>query len=911
MGYAFLPGILPRVRAITGEGFGFIPFCMANIFVMCRLLPTNHAYLNPVNIGKFGIRHVLAQAAMNLKPRVGNIDQMVIFLIMLAGTVLLVVQFLLFALSSYVQVARAQSIPLPTTFAGFFISPDPTNDISYMVMDRIFGIPDFFESCVEQNIPCIDPANMSDGPFPSPFHLALGEILAFYSYGLLLVAVIILCYYAATIISETILSGTPFGKRFHRVWAPLRLVIALGLLLPMNHNLNAAQWITLYVTKFGSAFATNGWNFFLTSMASADTIMGARDRLIARPEDPGLTDIMQFMMMATVCKEAYRIMYSPAMGPNYIKPYVVRTNTTPASPVTTGTTGNPRAMDLIEYMNAGIAAPLYTLQEWAGMGDIHIVFGHYDDFNPDRYQEFKGGISPYCGEIVLDSKRIVKPTAGNWHDGADSMAYNFLIYFIRTPWVMPTDPDWGWGDMPDRIIRLQLKKQDMAVAVPAPVVSPTQEELTTVINNYRTTLTAIIDTAYNDMVTMTDWTNTAATYGWAGAAIWYNKIAEHNGAFTDAVFNLPRVLSYPEVLEWVQDEKAKQNAQVTGATRFDPLLTNGEKIELEDERDREILSALNVAYKLWLDDPDTKPAESTSVFVNMIDAVFKKTGLWSLRTNENIHPLASMASLGRAMLINSVVSFGSGTAAGMLGTLSGQGITASMLSTFASLAMTVAFIGLSVGIMLYYVVPFLPFIYFFFALVSWAKTIFEAMVGVPLWALAHLRYDGQGFPTRQSLYGYYLLIDIFLRPILSVFGLIASIVVFYALARTLNGLFNLVVSNISGFNMNVSKTVAPGLVGAAEYFRNSTDKMFYTIIYAVIIYMIGMSAFKMIDQIPNHILRWMGGGAKSFGEMTQRDSGREMSASILSGSQIAGQHIGGAVGAMTRTRFSTEGGKDD
>ena len=244
-----LPGIYPRMRAVFGEGFGFIPFCIANIFVMCRLLPGNHPYLNPVNIGKFGIRHVLAQGAANLTLRIRNIDQMIIFLVMLVGTVLLILQFIFFIMASYVQVAKAQSIPLPTTFAGFFISPNPTDDISFMVMDRIFGIPAFFGSCVEQNIPCIDPTGVSDGPFPSPFHLAMQNMLGFYSWGVFLIGVLILCYYAVTIVSETILSGTPFGKRFNHVWAPLRLVVALGLLLPMNYNLNASQWITLYVTK--------------------------------------------------------------------------------------------------------------------------------------------------------------------------------------------------------------------------------------------------------------------------------------------------------------------------------------------------------------------------------------------------------------------------------------------------------------------------------------------------------------------------------------------------------------------------------------------------------------------------------------------------------------------------------------
>ena len=63
--------------------------------------------------------------------------------------------------------------------------------------------------------------------------------------------------------------------------------------------------------------------------------------------------------------------------------------------------------------------------------------------------------------------------------------------------------------------------------------------------------------------------------------------------------------------------------------------------------------------------------------------------------------------------------------------------------------------------MLFYIIPFMPFIYFFFAVGTWVKAIFEAMVGVPLWALAHIRIDGQGLPGDAAMNGYYLLLEIF------------------------------------------------------------------------------------------------------------------------------------------------------
>ena len=54
----------------------------------------------------------------------------------------------------------------------------------------------------------------------------------------------------------------------------------------------------------------------------------------------------------------------------------------------------------------------------------------------------------------------------------------------------------------------------------------------------------------------------------------------------------------------------------------------------------------------------------------------------------------------------------------------------------------------------------MPFIYFFFALAGWIKSIFEAVVAMPLRALAHLRIDGEGLPGPGATNGYFLLLEI-------------------------------------------------------------------------------------------------------------------------------------------------------
>ncbi len=180
---------------------------------------------------------------------------------------------------------------------------------------------------------------------------------------------------------------------------------------------------------------------------------------------------------------------------------------------------------------------------------------------------------------------------------------------------------------------------------------------------------------------------------------------------------------------------------------------------------------------------------------------------------------------------------------------------------------TFATVGVSIGILLYYVVPLMPFIYFFFGVGRWVKSIFEAMIAVPLWALAHLRLGGEGLPGPAAGQGYFLILEIFLRPILTLFGLMASIGSFMALTHGLDSVFNLAVLNVGGFDMTTLAGGGPDTY--AQSARDGMDALFYTVIYAMLVYMIATSSFKLIDLLPNAVMRWGGTNTASFKDQTE------------------------------------------
>jgi len=76
--------------------------------------------------------------------------------------------------------------------------------------------------------------------------------------------------------------------------------------------------------------------------------------------------------------------------------------------------------------------------------------------------------------------------------------------------------------------------------------------------------------------------------------------------------------------------------------------------------------------------------------------------------------------------------------------------------------------------------------------------------------------------------------------------------------------------------------------------RGPVDEFFYTLLYAVIIYMIGLSCFKLIDGIPNKMLRWLGAEISAFNDSNEDAAGGLLTYVAMGGGQF-GSQIGGGL----------------
>jgi len=308
---------------------------------------------------------------------------------------------------------------------------------------------------------------------------------------------------------------------------------------------------------------------------------------------------------------------------------------------------------------------------------------------------------------------------------------------------------------------------------------------------------------------------------------------------------------------------------------------------VDDERDN---NRLNVGRE---DNP----------FMNAINVIMGTTGIANIRgANQHMHPMAQLVAIGKGLVDSAVFNLAGATTGaflgGLLGGLEKFKSIAGFVNAASNLFYSTAFMGLTAGFVLYYVLPFMPFLYFFFSVANWAKAIFEAMLGVPLWALAHMRIDGEGLPGDAAANGYFLILEIFVRPILTVIGLLAAVVIFATQARILNLVWDLVTANAAGFT-EVDDILSNPVGSDVKYFRNKLDQFFFTLVYTIVVYMMGMASFKLIDKIPDNILRWTGAGVSAYGDIDQ-DNVESLSRYAAVGGMTLGNQAAGAIVSLGR-----------
>lgn len=209
------------------------------------------------------------------------------------------------------------------------------------------------------------------------------------------------------------------------------------------------------------------------------------------------------------------------------------------------------------------------------------------------------------------------------------------------------------------------------------------------------------------------------------------------------------------------------------------------------------------------------------------------------------------------------------------------------MEIYVPLGSAIAAVVFGLGILMGVYIPFLPFLLFLFGAIGWIMAVIEAMVAAPLVALGVTHPEGHDLlgKAEQSLM---LLLGVFVRPITMILGLFFAIQLSTVVVKLFNRGFLFVATNFI--------TQFDSIGGDAGYAMIMQDIGFVglVMVYAYVLMTILEQVYALIYQIPDKILRWIGGPQDSAGSVSQ------MVNQIKSQISGMGQSIGQAGSGVTK-----------
>ncbi|MDD5585342.1 MAG: DotA/TraY family protein [Alphaproteobacteria bacterium] len=670
----------------------------------------------------------------------------------------------------------------------------------------------------------------------------LSKALGFYSNGILVLAGVLLLYHLVSMVAETAHTGMPMGKRANQIWAPLRLVFAIGLLVPVGISsrgacditgLNTGQYIVVQMAKWGSGLASNIWTTFTNNLYSQQTA----NTVTACPKETT----------------------SGATSPSCVH----------VSPM-----AQTFALGMISDLTCMYLYNHYVdILDGTGQFDIH--------YNPRTHLIGKAGGAKICGGYVpVDTSKLKTNTYASVYAAQQAVVdkyVNGIFNDYASTYVNYFYNDNCHAEVPSNDTVLRLVQQFQ--------------------NDLDDATRDVVQAVDNAQAVQNDRNNAAYKEGgWLSAGVWINSISRLQAERSDSIQNgLPQLVA-PTLPHEVQARDNPLN--LTENVR--PTVVNASIDDVETAT----LKNLN-AFNQWLT-PDNGSSSSAlnaaatagsaaptgssigaSVFnaiLSLVDNIAGWTNVWdssgalAIKFDRSRNPLAEVAAFGQNVVGtgSSLIGWGATIYAGsglakLLSFIPGIGsVLGAIGGAFAVAATLIIGIGvflLGAGILLAYFLPLVPFTRFFFASLTWIIGVAEAVVAAPLLALAHINPEGDGLPGAQAKQGYFFIINIFLRPALMIFGLIIGILLFNVGISFLNGMFLLA-------TQGTGMTQLPVL-----------SKIIFTIMYCALAYVLGNSCFKSIGMFPEFALRWLGGSGhmEKMGDHT----------TVLKAVGMAGAYMGG------------------
>jgi len=856
---------------------------VAMVFVAAGLIPNNHpaTRYGVEGVEKYSLSNLLGEVWFNLRRTNASTHQWGLFVSVVMMMVAIFSAFGAFVLTVFFNlgaVAHAQIFSYPTDIgvASPYGSGDETD------MDAVQGLgnsPDaLFDLRVSTGGSSPDHASSSDYALMvldkvlrqaavgtgGAMQNGLAGMMEVYNSGIMVVAAVMIFWMILSIVVDTAKTGIVGGGRHNMVWTPIRVVFALGIMVPLGSTgFSSGQFMVMKLAEWGSSFGSRLWAQYTTDVVADATLL-----VDFNPE--GAMQVTRGIAQIMTCQIAYNVESNVVMGGSagsetLIAPISRYDRDTYTTQTIYTNRSNPNLCGSISFPGKGsLAGGSASDDEY---DDALIALTETDLTNSN------------LGEVLLNYRNAVS-----------------------APLRAAVDETGGW---------LLSDMRGIACSVAASVFSPegAANPVTSSSSCSGASLPSgcsmngaglpsytCLEDSYNklrdNMATaeatarsgLNDWisanlVNQMAGRGWGGMGTWYVYLNKLNRAVKTAETTR---ISVAGGSLWQSSSERRNSGGVAGffgftetgefrpshqahesMVRFENWW-GGEAVEASaSNRD---LSAQMSGVSMG--DPDEgikgifSMLKGTRNAREAISAVMYRfmpgASMWQglLRANDDgVYPYVRLVSMGEflsGMGLNIIIV---NTLLAMV-TFEGSIVIASVTvgdwgeTSLASIIGTVGkalFLG---GVMLGVYLPIVPLLRVALAVLTWITSVFEAVVMVPIAALAHLSSEGEGLAGGART-AWILWLNVLLRPGLVVVGFVGATLIFNAFAVYFMDMFansiQLIRSELGAWSMMISLVT-------------------YTIVFYFTLYTAVNTCFKLIDIIPDAMMRWIPGASpdKSF-----------------------------------------------
>lgn len=712
--------------------------------------------------------------------------------------------------------AQAQATPdmSPSGLFDTFVSGegDPYSNI---LLNQIFG-PIF---------PGVDGAGTGSTLFSS--------VIGYFNAAMLVVGGLLFFNNLAMGTVQSAHEGEVLGRNWSSLWAPLRTIFAVALLIPLPafYGYNTAQVFVAFLAKNATNFASSVWTITASNIVTGVVPVSAPRGTIPK-------SLASEMFLLEMCKVTLDSQFQAAAGSSGRPDTIMRSVSYPtfiASETMIGSSGNAYYTGATSTTNPYRAHVSYD--RVGPDGDVKEVAkcGFY------RTPEIPDVINNRMAENTTDSLDL--------SDVVD--ATTVKTQFMNLHETMMSDLSDDMANIAGQVYsshQARLNGNAPVIDITASVQSAVEKANGTLNTGYvammntisaNGTRNASIRQAMIDRISTSCGEERACMgEGWIGAGAWYMIVARLNNEIS-SLFIAEGEAQSKNSVRW---------SNRSGVGQFFNSSTADEE-QLQDEftavydygADVFNVAANRMAAAGWSIDPALITNIAASIEGDEIandDEVSVKNKAKEFLTGALVSinsytftqdPMVGIVDMGKWIVQ-------AGAAMVLLDAVTPGNILSSIGATIGAAGATLSII-----------LPMMPFVFWIMAVTGYLLLIVEAFLAVNLWAISHLRMDGDGITGQAGRDGWLMLLALMVTPFLMVAGYLVGMIIF----------------RITTALMSMGLAIAfAGVLSNGNWFFSMIAvlvlALFITIMYMLII----ERSFSMVAEFPSKVLRWMGAAAQ-------------------------------------------------